>query len=123
MVHLHVWRDGDAPHNVCGMQEDFEGPFLEETRQFYRAESQDYISKNTCPDYMRKVRRTGGTISAFGEMSHHLWATPQLCPVWGMYMRFCGIVGGSWSDMECSGVRRTEGGAGLMQAEARSRGA
>lgn len=36
-------------------QEDFEASFLETTRQFYRAESQDYISKNTCPDYMKKV--------------------------------------------------------------------
>jgi cullin 3 len=36
-------------------EEDFERPFLEETRQFYRVESQDFISRNTCPDYMRKV--------------------------------------------------------------------
>ena len=37
-------------------EEDFERPFLEETRQFYRVESQDFISRNTCPDFMRKVR-------------------------------------------------------------------
>ncbi len=37
------------------LQEDFEAPFLETTRAFYRAESQDFIAKNTCPDYMLKV--------------------------------------------------------------------
>lgn len=38
-------------------KEDFEAPFLETTRLFYRAESQNFIAKNTCPDYMLKVRR------------------------------------------------------------------
>ena len=36
-------------------QEDFEAPFLETTRLFYRAESQGFIARNTCPDYMLKV--------------------------------------------------------------------
>ncbi|CAM9533464.1 unnamed protein product [Chrysoparadoxa australica] len=36
-------------------EEDFEQVFLETSKQFYRAESQEYISCNTCPDYMRKA--------------------------------------------------------------------
>lgn len=36
-------------------EEDFEKPFLEATRDFYRIESQEFISSNSCPDYMRKV--------------------------------------------------------------------
>jgi len=36
-------------------EEDFERAFLETTRAFYRAESQDVISKNTCPVYMMKA--------------------------------------------------------------------
>ena len=40
---------------VCIWQEDFEAPFLETTRLFYRAESQGFIARNTCPDYMLKV--------------------------------------------------------------------
>ena len=37
-------------------KEDFETPFLESTRLFYRGESQNFIARNTCPDYMVKVR-------------------------------------------------------------------
>lgn len=37
-------------------KEDFETPFLEATRVYYRAESQSFIARNTCPDYMLKVR-------------------------------------------------------------------
>jgi len=36
--------------------EDFETEFLEQTRRFYRQESQDFIAQNTVPDYLRKVR-------------------------------------------------------------------
>jgi cullin 3 len=36
-------------------EEDFEAPFLETTMRFYRAESQDFISQNTCPAYMKKA--------------------------------------------------------------------
>ena len=36
-------------------EDDFEAAFLEETRQFYRTESAQYIATNTCPDYLRKV--------------------------------------------------------------------
>lgn len=34
---------------------DFEQPFLEETKQFYSAESIEFLSKNTCQDYITKV--------------------------------------------------------------------
>jgi len=36
-------------------EDDFEKPFLETTSNFYRLESQEFISSNACPDYMRKV--------------------------------------------------------------------
>lgn len=35
--------------------EDFETEFLLQTRNFYRQESQDFISRNTVPDYLRKI--------------------------------------------------------------------
>lgn len=38
-------------------EEDFEREFLRTTRAFYRAESLDVISKNTCPVYMRKAEQ------------------------------------------------------------------
>jgi cullin 3 len=43
-------------------EEEFERPFLEETARFYRAESQEFIASNTCPDYMRKVRREAHSV-------------------------------------------------------------
>ncbi|SPQ95577.1 unnamed protein product (mitochondrion) [Plasmodiophora brassicae] len=36
-------------------EEYFEKQFLEETRQFYRRESAEFISQNTVPDYLRKI--------------------------------------------------------------------
>jgi len=36
-------------------EDDFEKPFLETTSNFYRLESQEFISSNACPDYMKKV--------------------------------------------------------------------
>ena len=33
----------------------FEAPFLSATRSFYKQLSQEYLSQNTCPDYMRMV--------------------------------------------------------------------
>lgn len=36
-------------------EEDFEIPFLEATKDFYYVESQQCISSNSCPDYMRKI--------------------------------------------------------------------
>jgi cullin 3 len=36
-------------------QEDFETPFLAETKLFYETEVQYFLSNNTVPDYMRKV--------------------------------------------------------------------
>lgn len=36
-------------------EEEFERPFLEETRAFYASESLDFLSNNTCPDYLRKA--------------------------------------------------------------------
>lgn len=37
-------------------EEDFEKPFLESSANFYRVESQEFISSNSCSDYMKKVR-------------------------------------------------------------------
>mmetsp|Transcript_16824 Transcript_16824/g.22614 ORF Transcript_16824/g.22614 Transcript_16824/m.22614 type:complete len:732 (-) Transcript_16824:417-2612(-) len=36
-------------------EEDFEHYFLDTTRNFYRTESLEYISQNTCPDYLTKA--------------------------------------------------------------------
>ncbi len=38
-------------------QQDFEKHFLQATAQFYLSESQDYIVKNTCPDYLMKAEQ------------------------------------------------------------------
>jgi cullin 3 len=40
-------------HNIYN--EFFEKPFLETTTQFYRYESLQFIHRNTCSDYMKKV--------------------------------------------------------------------
>jgi cullin 3 len=34
---------------------DFEGDFLDQTQSFYQQESQECISNNTCPEYMKKA--------------------------------------------------------------------
>ena len=48
----------DLGVNSCSVyEEDFEAPLLESTATFYRAESQNYILQNTCPDYLKKVDR------------------------------------------------------------------
>jgi hypothetical protein len=36
-------------------EEDFEKHFLETSAQFYRVESGEFISSNSCSDYMKKV--------------------------------------------------------------------
>ena len=36
-------------------EEDFETYFIEETRAFYQKESLDFLSQNSCSDYMRKI--------------------------------------------------------------------
>ena len=38
-------------------QQDFERHFLSATEQFYHSESQDFISKNTCPVYLEKAEK------------------------------------------------------------------
>eukprot|EP00463_Aulacantha_scolymantha_P000488 TRINITY_DN1299_c0_g1_i1.p1 TRINITY_DN1299_c0_g1~~TRINITY_DN1299_c0_g1_i1.p1 ORF type:complete len:628 (-),score=103.46 TRINITY_DN1299_c0_g1_i1:126-2009(-) len=35
----------------------FEKEFLKQTRTFYQQESQDFISQNTCPEYLRKIEK------------------------------------------------------------------
>ncbi|CAM9725172.1 unnamed protein product [Ectocarpus sp. 12 AP-2014] len=40
---------------VAVYEEDFENEFLATTRAFYRAESQEFIARNTCPAYMKKA--------------------------------------------------------------------
>ena len=42
-------------HSRDVYEEDFEKVFLETTRDFYHNESLEYITKNTCPDYMKKA--------------------------------------------------------------------
>ncbi len=37
--------------------EDFEDHFIAATSEFYRLESLDFISQNTCPEYLRKVEQ------------------------------------------------------------------
>ncbi len=44
--------------NVIGenlYENEFERSFLETTQQFYELESSEFLAKNTCPDYLRKV--------------------------------------------------------------------
>ncbi len=36
-------------------EEEFERHFLEDSKQFYMVESLEFLSKNTCPDYLRKT--------------------------------------------------------------------
>lgn len=36
-------------------EEDFEKPFLDQSATFYKVESQEFITSNSCADYMRKV--------------------------------------------------------------------
>eukprot|EP00613_Pedinella_sp_CCMP2098_P033057 CAMPEP_0171731480 /NCGR_PEP_ID=MMETSP0991-20121206/28962_1 /TAXON_ID=483369 /ORGANISM="non described non described, Strain CCMP2098" /LENGTH=829 /DNA_ID=CAMNT_0012326513 /DNA_START=87 /DNA_END=2577 /DNA_ORIENTATION=- len=36
-------------------EDDFEHAFLETTKEFYRQESLDFLSQNTCPDYLTKA--------------------------------------------------------------------
>eukprot|EP01127_Copromyxa_protea_P005350 TRINITY_DN15293_c0_g1_i1.p1 TRINITY_DN15293_c0_g1~~TRINITY_DN15293_c0_g1_i1.p1 ORF type:complete len:736 (-),score=141.66 TRINITY_DN15293_c0_g1_i1:66-2273(-) len=38
-------------------EDDFEGHFIETSRKFYRAESQNFISTNSASEYMKKVER------------------------------------------------------------------
>ena len=42
-------------------ESDFEASFLEATKDFYRSESLDFITRNTCPDYLAKAQGTHGT--------------------------------------------------------------
>ena len=42
-------------NNRSVYEEDFEKPFLDASAVFYHAESHEFISANSCPDYMRKV--------------------------------------------------------------------
>ena len=38
-------------------ERDFEKQFLQSTKEFYRSESLDYLSRNSCPDYINKAER------------------------------------------------------------------
>eukprot|EP01105_Mastigella_eilhardi_P010313 TRINITY_DN2407_c0_g2_i1.p1 TRINITY_DN2407_c0_g2~~TRINITY_DN2407_c0_g2_i1.p1 ORF type:complete len:748 (+),score=248.08 TRINITY_DN2407_c0_g2_i1:140-2383(+) len=44
-------------NNRTVYEKDFERPFLESSAAFYRVESQDFITCNSCPDYMKKVEQ------------------------------------------------------------------
>lgn len=41
--------------NVHVYDDEFERPFLKETQNFYRIESQQYLAQNTCPQYLIKA--------------------------------------------------------------------
>ena len=53
-------------------EEDFEVHFLEDTRNFYRAESLKFLSEATCPDYVKKAesRLAEETARVQGYLSH-----------------------------------------------------
>lgn len=51
-------------------EEDFEQYFLETTRDFYRRESLDYLTQNTCPDYLTKAETRLGEEAA--RVNHFL---------------------------------------------------
>jgi hypothetical protein len=36
---------------------DFERPFLDQARQFYRMEAQSFLATSDCPEYLRKAER------------------------------------------------------------------
>ena len=36
-------------------QQDFEKPFLETSKQFYKIESESFLQENSCSDYLKKV--------------------------------------------------------------------
>mmetsp|Transcript_33794 Transcript_33794/g.76419 ORF Transcript_33794/g.76419 Transcript_33794/m.76419 type:complete len:630 (-) Transcript_33794:160-2049(-) len=72
----------DRPRNTLGMladlgveglrvyEEDFEAPFLEATKDFYKAESLDFLASNTCPDYLAKAQARLGEEQA--RVRHYL---------------------------------------------------
>mmetsp|Transcript_11867 Transcript_11867/g.24023 ORF Transcript_11867/g.24023 Transcript_11867/m.24023 type:complete len:768 (-) Transcript_11867:48-2351(-) len=49
---LEIGIDSDAVY-----ERDFEKMFLEGTKEFYRRESQEYLSRNSAPDYVRKAEK------------------------------------------------------------------
>eukprot|EP00474_Spongospora_subterranea_P009663 CRZ10121.1 hypothetical protein [Spongospora subterranea] len=49
---------GNCPPEYLNLYEQlFETVFLEETRQFYKKESAEFISQNTVPDYLKKIEQ------------------------------------------------------------------
>jgi len=59
-------------------EEEFETPFLAETKTFYQNESQQFISENTCPDYMKKVEARLYEESLRGAHYLHPSTVPKL---------------------------------------------
>ncbi|GMI09838.1 hypothetical protein TrRE_jg4936 [Triparma retinervis] len=49
---LEIGQDGSQVY-----ERDFEKQFLQSTKDFYRSESLDYLSRNSCPDYINKAER------------------------------------------------------------------
>jgi cullin 3 len=59
--------------------EEFEDPFIAATAEFYRMESLEYLSQNTCPEYLRKVeQRLNEEIARVGHYLSHSTETKLL---------------------------------------------
>eukprot|EP01111_Echinosteliopsis_oligospora_P008697 TRINITY_DN2462_c0_g1_i1.p1 TRINITY_DN2462_c0_g1~~TRINITY_DN2462_c0_g1_i1.p1 ORF type:complete len:745 (-),score=221.56 TRINITY_DN2462_c0_g1_i1:110-2344(-) len=56
-------------------ESDFEKHFLEESATFYRVESQEFISSNSCSDYMKKVE--GRLKEELARVAHYLDANTE----------------------------------------------
>jgi len=59
-------------------QDDFETPFLEETRVFYEREGNEYIQINTCPDYVVKAQNRLNEEKARAQQYLHMTTEGKL---------------------------------------------
>ena len=59
-------------------EEDFEAPFLETTREFYRHESLDFLAQNTCSDYLGKAEARLGEEALRARLYLHPSTEPKL---------------------------------------------
>ena len=55
---------------VCVYEQEFETVFIEETKQFYAMESLEFLSQNTCPDYICKAEARIGEEAA--RLQHYV---------------------------------------------------
>lgn len=59
-------------------EQDFETPFLQVTREFYRRESSEFIASNTCSDYLRKAEARLAEESGRVDRYLHISTEPKL---------------------------------------------